>query len=123
MSVQEKLDRLAELQARRTLLDISRQELINQVITPEIQARITEIDIEFSGQFNAADAAINALTDEIKADVIQAGESIKGAHLHAIYTKGRVSWDSKMLEGLMMVFPKLEEARKVGDPSVSIRKI
>ena len=123
MSVQEKLDRLAELQAKRTLLDVSRQELINQVITPEIQARITEIDIEFSGQFNAADAAINALTDEIKADVIQAGESIKGAHLHAIYTKGRVSWDAKACDAYSVAHPEILAFRKEGDPSVSIRKI
>jgi len=123
MDIQQKLDRLAELQAKRILLDANRQELVNQVFTPEIQARITEIDVEFSSLFNAADAAINALTDEIKTDVIQAGASVKGAHLHAIYTKGRVSWDSKMLEGMAILIPQINDAKKTGEPSVSIRKI
>ena len=123
MSIQEMLDQLAEYQAQRALLDVKRQELVNEVYTPEIQARLTEIDIEFAPLFNAVDENINALTDNIKAEVIATGASVKGAHLQAVYTKGRVSWDTKIIEGLAVVFPDLEKARKIGDPSVSIRKV
>ena len=123
MSIQEMLDQLAEYQAQRALLDVKRQELVNEVYTPEIQARLTEIDIEFAPLFNAVDENINALTDNIKAEVITTGASVKGAHLQAVYTKGRVSWDTKIIEGLAVVFPDLEKARKIGDPSVSIRKV
>ena len=123
MSIQEMLDQLAEYQAQRALLDVKRQELVNEVYTPEIQARLTEIDIEFAPLFNAVDENINALTDNIKAEVIATGASVKGAHLQAVYSKGRVSWDTKIIEGLAVVFPDLEKARKIGDPSVSIRKV
>ncbi|CAK0771531.1 hypothetical protein CCP3SC15_4350001 [Gammaproteobacteria bacterium] len=40
----------------------------------------------------------------------------------AVYTKGRVSWDSKKLDGMMILVPELASARKEGEPSVSIRK-
>jgi hypothetical protein len=55
--------------------------------------------------------------------VIAHGASVKAKFLHAVFTKGRVSWDTKMLDGLALAFPRLNEARKEGDPSVSLRKI
>ncbi len=63
---------------------------------------------------------IDTLTEKVKAAFIENGESVKGASLHAVYSKGRVSWE---LEGLMMIIPQLKDARKEGDPSVTIRRI
>ena len=123
MSIQEMLDQLAELQAQLEVIRLSKHAAIDTVITPEIKARLDEIDAEFDPQNDSIEVAIDALTTNIKAEVIATGASVKGAHLQAVYTKGRVSWDTKMLDGLAIVFPKLEEARKIGDPSVSIRKV
>ena len=123
MSIQEMLDQLAEYQAQQAAIDLRKQELVDAILTAEIKAKLAEIDAEFSPQVEAVAANIAALTDNIKAEVITTGASVKGAHLQAVYTKGRVSWDTKMLDGLAIVFPKLEEARKIGDPSVSIRKV
>src|SRR5574343_1878758 len=116
MDIREKLDRLAELQASLEVIRMNKQATIDAVITPEIKARLDKIEAEYTQTSEAIQAGIESLTNEIKDEVITAGASVKGTHLHAIYAKGRVSWDSKILEGLMMVFPKLEEARKVGDP-------
>jgi hypothetical protein len=41
----------------------------------------------------------------------------------AVWNKGRESWDGKKLSGMMALIPQLEQARKIGEPTVSIRKI
>ena len=123
MSIQEMLDQLAELQAQLEVIRLSKHAAIDTVITPEIKARLDEIDAEFDPQNDSIEVAIDALTTNIKAEVITTGASVKGTHLQAVYTKGRVSWDTKIIEGLAVVFPDLEKARKIGDPSVSIRKV
>lgn len=123
MSIQEMLDQLAELQAAQGLIDMNKQALIDSVLTPEIRARLAEIDAEFAPQIEAVAANIAGLTDEIKAEVIAAGESVKGNHLQAVYTKGRVSWDTKALDGYATAHPEIASFRKVGEPTVSIRKV
>jgi Ni,Fe-hydrogenase III component G len=121
--ISEKLDQLAELQFQRDVMGIKKQELVNAILTPEIKAKLAEIEAEFSGQVEEVDQKISRLTEQIKINVLQEGVSVKGHYLHAVYQKGRVSWDTKKLEGLMMVIPQVSEARREGEPSVSIRKI
>jgi phage host-nuclease inhibitor protein Gam len=117
------LDTLAEYQAQRDVMELEAQSLKDTILTPEIKAQLAAIDAEFADKSAAVDANIAALTEQIKAAVVAGGATVKGAHLQAVYTKGRVSWDSKILDGLAMVIPQIAEARKVGDPSVSIRKV
>ena len=49
------------------------------------------------------------------------GETVKGDHLQAVWSKGRASWDDKALMGYTKAHPELLEFRKQGEPSVSIR--
>jgi hypothetical protein len=123
MDIKQKLDQLAELQASLEIIRMNKQAAIDMVITPELKARLAEIDTQFDPSNDVIETGIDALITEIKADVIQAGASVKGTHCHAIYTKGRVSWDSKMLEGMAILIPQINDAKKTGEPSVSIRKI
>ena len=123
MNVELLLDQLADFQDQRDYLALKRQELIDAAYPAEVKARIVEINAEFDGKEASVNENITALTEQVKAAVITGGASIKGARLHAVYAKGRVSWDSKKLDGMMIVIPALAEARKEGEPSVSIRKI
>ena len=119
----EKLDRLADLRSSLDLIALKKQELIDQVLTPEIKAALSDIEDEFAPQVEAASSAIAALEAEVKADVLAGGKTIKGQYLQAVFAKGRVSWDTSKLDGLMIVIPQLKEARKEGAPSVSLRKV
>lgn len=143
--IAQKLDTLAEYQAE---IDASRmaedellwtveeekQKQLDAVYTPEIRAKVAEIEEKFAAQINSIGAEFNGkvetaqgkmdeLTAEIKAAVIEHGASVKGSHFHAVYAKGRISWDSKMLDGMIALVPQLATARKEGDPSVSLRRI
>lgn len=120
--VEEKLDLLADLMAQKDALNLAKQELIDQVLTPEIRQQIADIEAEFAGKSEKVDTNIAYLTDLIKRDVIESGSSVKGQYLHAVYVKGRTSWDSKKLEGLAIAIPDILKAQKIGDPSVTIRK-
>ena len=123
MDTKQKLDLLADWQAQRTLIEMDKVKAIESVMTPEIKQALADIEAEYSTKYEGVDANIAALTEQVKAAVLAGGASVKGSYLHAVYAKGRVSWDNRKLEGLMMVIPQVAEARKEGEPSVSIRKI
>lgn len=121
--IEQKLDELSELYAQRDLATLEKQRLIDEIYTAEIKAKIAEIDAEFAGKNEAVAEKIAALETEVKQAVLVGGASVKGQFLHAVYTKGRVTWDSKSLDGYVKAHPELAEFRKEGEPSVSLRKI
>lgn len=143
MNTQEKLERLATIQGyvssyeltksdKKSTLDAEMQKVIDSVLTPEILAKVEEIKAEYKPKFDllendaeyiARKKEGDALTEEIKADVISLGETVKGSALMAVYAKGRTTWDNKGLDGFATAHPEIEKFRKVGEPSVSIRKI
>lgn len=123
MNTQQKLDRLAEYYAERDALELRKAEVIAQAIPGEYLKALDDINAEFSGKAQAAADNIAALEAEIKGDVLQGGETVKGAFFMAVWNKGRVSWDGKKLEGMMAIIPGLRDARKEGEPTVSLRKV
>lgn len=123
MNIQEALDTLAEYKAQADALNFAKQEMIDRVLTPEIRAQVADIEAEFATKGAAVSDNIAVLEAEIKEAVKAGGVSVRGKMLQAVYAKGRVSWDSKQLEGLMIAIPALANARKEGEPSVSIRVI
>jgi archaeosine-15-forming tRNA-guanine transglycosylase len=46
---------------------------------------------------------------------------VKGAHLQAVYTKGRESVDMKAFHGYVVAHPEAATLIQTGAPSVSIR--
>ena len=120
MNTQEKLDKIADLKSAQSLRESEKQALIDQVLTPEIKTKIAEIEAEFAASDNITDT-INLLTEEVKSEVAQLGKTVKGTFLMAVYSKPRVSWDTKALDGYIVSHPELTQFRKEGAPSVSIR--
>lgn len=118
-----KLDRLAELRAQKDLLRIEKQKLVESVLTPEIKTQLAEIDAEFDPQFESVDSKASEIEARIKEEVVAHGETIKGTALQAVYSKGRISWDSRGLNGYLVDHPELNQFKKQGKPSISIRKI
>ena len=64
-----------------------------------------------------------SLTKKVKSLNVQHESSVKGEDLSAIFNKGRVTWDSKGLEGFMVAHPEIEAFRKVGKAYCTIRKV
>lgn len=120
--ITEKLDRLADMQSQRDVLDLHYQDLRNSLISPELAEQLNDIEFEKNEALIAVDRGIASLTEEIKADVLKAGKTVKGAHLQAVWNKPRVSWDSRLLDGLAIALPQITAARREGEPSVTLRR-
>ena len=121
MSVQELLNEYSNNLAEIDLLNGERQTMIDKVITPEIKAQLENIDREIDPVIEKFNARAAELADLIKAEVIAAGETISGEHHQAVYSKPRVSWNSKGLEGYAVAHPEILVFRTEGSPSVSLR--
>ena len=102
---------------------MQKQEHIDSLITPEIKQAMVDIDEEFAEPVLALNQKIEDLTAKIKEQVEIIGSTVKGNCYMAVWSKPRVSWDAKRLEGMMSLIPQLKDARSEGSPSVSIRKI
>ena len=121
IEIKQKLDQLAEFQSQRGVAMLEKQALLDEIYTAEIKARMAEIEAEFATKTEGVAANIAALEAEIKRAVVAHGASVKGSVFHAVFAKGRVSWDTKSLDGYATAHPELLAFRKEGEPSVSIR--
>jgi len=117
------LDSLAEMQSQRELVKADRQAEIDKVLTQQVKDELLAIDVEFNGLLAAADEKITTLTSAIKDAVVAHGETVRGARVMAIWTKPRVSWDTKKLDGYAAAHPEIQVFRSVGEPSVSIKAV
>ena len=123
MNAIEKLNALYKKKAALEVVRLEKEKLIDGVLTPEIRKQIADIEAEFSDKTMAVTADIQALEGEIKQEVVSGGETVKGDYLMAVFAKGRVSWDTKALDGYVAAHPEVAQFRKVGEPSVSIRAL
>ena len=88
-----------------------------------INQKKQEIEMEFSGKADDADENIKKLEAEIKAEVKATGASVKGKYFHAVYVKGRITWNTDKMEAWIVDHPFLKDARKEGEPSITLRKV
>lgn len=123
MSIETKLNQLRELDAHLDVIRMDKNAAIETVLTDEIKAKLTDIGIEFDKLSESIRSTAATLEAEIQALVLKDGVSIKkGDGYGAIYVKGRVTWDTKALDGYAAAHPEIEPFRKVGEASVRINK-
>ena len=123
MSIQDKLNRLADIRSHQDVINIHYDDLIATVLTDEIKTQLDDIEVERESSLEAVEDGIKKLTDDVKSNVLEEGESVKADFLHAVWAKGRRGWDGDGLDGYMVAHPEIKAFRSVGDPSVSIRVV
>ena len=116
--IEQARQRAAEQKAQ---IDTDLQAQVKDVYA-QVDQRKRDIMAEFSETASGAKDNIAALTAQIKTEVAKIGKSVKGQFYQAVYMRGRVTWNTDMLDGMIVAFPELAKARKEGEPSVSIRK-
>ena len=122
MDVAGWLAEMTDLQAAIDVLRLQMEDEVAAVYTPEIKAQVKAIEVRHNADQEATQARIGELRGRIKMGVLQLGQTVKGDGAQAIWIKGRVSWDTRALTGYAAVHPEIEQFRKVGKPSVSIRR-
>jgi phage host-nuclease inhibitor protein Gam len=118
-----RLDALADLQAQQAVLELDKRQALDSVLTPAIRQQIADIELEYAPSLQMLSQSIADKEAEVKRWVKTFGESVKGQRLHAVYMQGRVSWNTRALDGYALAHPELLSFRDVGEPSVSIRKV
>ncbi len=79
--------------AARDVARIDYQTARNKLIPPEIQIALADMEAEFTLRDAAIALNIEALEKEIKQVVLAHGASVKGAHVHAVWTpKANPGW-------------------------------
>ncbi len=117
------LDRLAEERDRQEALRVSLAWQQEKAIPAEVRAKLDDLDAIFAPQLANNVVAIADLQQAIEKVVLEQGETVKGARLMAVYSKGRVTWKTQALDGYLKAHPELAEFRKQGEPSVAIRQV
>lgn len=117
----KELQVLSELYAQRDLLN-SEIETKRAEILRAVQAELDALDEETTPMVEAVSEKIIIAEEVAKQGVLKQAESVKGFGLHLVYTQGRVTWETKILDGMAALFPEINKARKVGSASVSIRR-
>ncbi len=118
-----KIEQYSDMEFHIGIINQDKQKAIDSVLTPEIKQQLADIEAEFGEQVETLQTRMSALADEIKAEVAQFGRTIKGNHHQFVWSKPRVSWDTKALDGYATAHPEILQFRKEGNPSVSVRKV
>ena len=105
------------------LIHQEKQALIDQVLTPEIKEKLAEIDAEFDPKVDGTCATkINAGSLKSSKEDSGSRADVKGTYHSFVWSKPRVSWDTKALDGYTLAHPEIAQFRAEGAPSVSVRK-
>lgn len=104
------LDVLAELKVQRGM------------VAEPFQVKIDALMAEMKEATGILDEDVEYVEGWIRDAVKGMGKTVKGVNLMAVWSKGAVTWDGKMLLGMTEMEPKLKAAMKVGEPKVSIKE-
>jgi hypothetical protein len=121
METDKKLDMLYGLRLQKESRELEKATLIEALIPEAVRAEIAKIEEKYDD--TELTDKMTRLENEIREEVLNYGASVKGRYLQATYSKGRTSWNTKALEGVLVAYPELEKFRTVGTPSISLRKI
>lgn len=122
MNTEQKLDQLTQLQGILSAIQSGYMSERNEILS-KVQSELDALDQYYQPSINQYSQEIERLTQSIKDDVIDQGKTIKSNKLMAVYTKPRITWDTKGLEGYMVAHPEIEVFRNIGKASVSIREV
>jgi hypothetical protein len=117
-----KLEELAELRAAAEITRLD-YEARRAEILQAVQAELDALEAEYAPLFATAEERDAALEAEIREEVVAAGATVRGTHLQAVYVRGRTSWDTAGLEAYAEDHPEVQDYRRQGNPSVSLRTL
>ena len=121
LNTSDKLTELARLRKDAESNRVQYERAREDAIPPDVLLLLEKIEVEYRFAADFFGEKIASLEDEIKSDVLTIGATVKGDGLMAVWNKGRVSWDSKTLDGYAVAHPEILVARKEGEPTVTIR--
>jgi hypothetical protein len=90
-------------------------------ILEQVRPLLEAVDAEFADRLKVTAEELSRLQTEARDAVLTYGASFRHAGVHAVYSRGRVTWDTGELTRYMETHPEVAEFRRIGEPSVSLR--
>lgn len=118
--ITDELNELAELESQLEALEAEKQARKEEILTPEMQARLDAIDEEYSKLTEPLDESISALRTRIKERDEQYRLTVKGSAFQVVWRSGPVKWDDKGLKEYAKTHPEILQYRKEGKGSAAI---
>jgi hypothetical protein len=119
MDILTMLEALADLQAQQAAI----RQAQAVALPAHVRLELAAVEARFAPELQAVGAELALVEAQVKAAVIQHGQSVKGSRLHAIFLAGRVTWKTDKLEGFAAIHPEVLSLRSVGQPSVTLRPV
>lgn len=111
MEITDMLDLLAELTKQK------------DIIERPFRANILDLENRMKSVTSALDSDIENVKRQIEEVVLERGDTVKSSKMMAVYYKGKVSWDTKKLEGLALAHPEIEKCKSIGKAYVQYREV
>jgi uncharacterized protein YifE (UPF0438 family) len=92
-----------------------------QLVLASVREQLDEIDAKFAEQLQGANEDSSAAEKAARELVLKLGRSVGLGGIKAVYSSPRVSWDNEKMAAYAEAHPEVNEYRKVGKPSVSLR--
>lgn len=121
--ITQELSELAQLELQLEILESQKQEQRDQILTPEIVAKLEDIETDFTSKKRVVNESIQKLKEKIKERVSDYKNSVKGSDFHAVWRRGTARWDNKGLEEYAKTHPEILQFRIEGKGSVVINQI
>jgi phage host-nuclease inhibitor protein Gam len=118
----DQLHQLSEMKAAADALRLEYEARRAEIMKP-VQDELAALELEFAPLQDTLTQNIAELELAVKQAVLQHGTSVRGDRLQAVFTRGRVTWDTKNLDLYARTHPEVLRFRKVGTPSVSVRAV
>jgi len=113
----------AELEQRTEALEDQKQREIQDTLGPKLYAEYLTIRETRDLAIRVTRSKMDTVKEQIQDKVAVLGETVAGLTKQAVYTKPRVSWDTKALDGYAAAHPEIVPFKTVGKASVSIRAV
>lgn len=86
-----------------------------------VKADLDALEARYAAELDEAGREVQEAEAAVRAEVLLSGKSIKHGPLHAVYVRGRATWDRDRLEKLAEQTPAILECRTLSAPSVQLR--
>jgi hypothetical protein len=96
--------------------DAEREKVLDRV-----RADLEAVEARYAGELAEAGKEVEELEAAVRAKVLLTGKSVKHGPIHAVFCRGRVTWDGQGLARFAEKAPAVLEFRRVGAPTVQLR--
>lgn len=114
------MDGYEDIQAMKSVLAMDKAGRLKEIIPVEVLSEVTALELEVSGQIEAANENLERYERAMKEIVLAGGKTVSGERWQIRHVSGRKKWNTKKLEELAGKYPEILEAREISDSYSSV---